>query len=218
MFDGVIFDIDGTLTSTNELIFSTFNHVSKKYINRTFTNEEIIGMFGPPEDDILKDLVNVEEFENARLDYYKYYEDNHKEMADAYPGIIDCVKYLKEKNIPLFIYTGKGRETTRITLEQIGLGNEFLEILSGDDVENHKPSPEAINTIVDKYNIEREKTLMIGDSVHDYLAAKDAGVKIASVVWDCYAKEKVTTLNSDYLFHSVKDFKEFLVNTFTHQN
>ncbi len=51
---------------------------------------------------------------------------------------------------------------------------------------------------------------MIGDSVNDVKAAKKAGVKIASVLWDCYAEEKVRQLNSDYYFTSVPDLKEFL--------
>jgi len=54
-YDGVIFDIDGTLTSTNELIFSTFNHITKKYLNKSLTNEEVVSLFGPTEDKIIED-------------------------------------------------------------------------------------------------------------------------------------------------------------------
>jgi len=55
LFDGFIFDIDGTLTSTNQLIFDSFNFIAKKYLNRAFTDEEIVAMFGPAEDVILKE-------------------------------------------------------------------------------------------------------------------------------------------------------------------
>jgi len=57
LFDGFIFDIDGTLTSTNQLIFDSFNFIAKKYLNKSFTDEEIISMFGPTEDVILKKMV-----------------------------------------------------------------------------------------------------------------------------------------------------------------
>jgi phosphoglycolate phosphatase-like HAD superfamily hydrolase len=33
-FTGIIFDIDGTLTSTNELIYASFNHIAKKYLHK----------------------------------------------------------------------------------------------------------------------------------------------------------------------------------------
>ncbi len=54
-FDGFIFDIDGTLTCTNKLIFASFNHIAEKYLGRTFTDEEIHSLFGPTEDVILKE-------------------------------------------------------------------------------------------------------------------------------------------------------------------
>ena len=97
LFDGFIFDIDGTLTSTNQLIFDSFNFIAKKYLNKTFTDEEIVAMFGPTEDVILKEWCR-ENFEEARAEYYKYYSDNHW-MAKLYPGIKEVLDYLKSKNI-----------------------------------------------------------------------------------------------------------------------
>ena len=54
---------------------------------------------------------------------------------------------------------------------------------------------------------------MIGDAPSDIKAAKAAGVKIASVLWDSYSKEKVLTLKSDYFFHSVSELSEFIKNS-----
>ena len=96
-YKGIIFDIDGTLTSTNKLIFASFNYVSKKYLDKTYTDAELISLFGPTEDVILKEWCG-DNYENARKDYYNYYSDNHS-MADLYPGIIDILKFLREKNI-----------------------------------------------------------------------------------------------------------------------
>ena len=75
-FEGFIFDIDGTLTSTNELIFKSFNHIAIEYLDRTFTDEEIIALFGPTEDVILQEWCG-KNFENAKKDYYKYYKSHH---------------------------------------------------------------------------------------------------------------------------------------------
>ena len=68
-FKGYIFDIDGTITATNDLIFATFNHVADKYLNKSLTNSEIIALFGPTEDVILKDWMGSK-YEEARKDYY----------------------------------------------------------------------------------------------------------------------------------------------------
>ena len=69
-FSCIIFDIDGTLSQTNELIFATFNHVAEKYLGRTYTPPEIIGMFGPPEEIAVERLVGKEKFGEAIADFY----------------------------------------------------------------------------------------------------------------------------------------------------
>ena len=209
LFDGFIFDIDGTLTSTNQLIFDSFNFIAIKYLNKSFTDDEIISMFGPPENDILKRLCG-ENYESARTDYFYYYTENHWK-AELYNGIKEILEHLKSKNYPIGIFTGKGRDASLITLKKLGVDHYFDLIVTGDDVENHKPSPEGILKFVNHFGLKPERVLMIGDSVSDVIASKEAGVKVASVLWDSYGKDEVKLLESDYYFHSVDELKEFLL-------
>ena len=209
LFDGFIFDIDGTLTSTNQLIFDSFNFIAKKYLKRTFTDEEIISMFGPPEDDILKRLCG-DNYESARKDYFTYYSKNHWK-AELYSGIREILEHLKNNNFPLGIFTGKGRESSVITLKKLGVYHFFDLIVTGDDVLNHKPSAEGILKFVNHFKLNPERVLMIGDSVSDVKASKEAEIKVASVLWDSYAHEEVKTLQSDYYFHSVEELRKFLI-------
>jgi HAD superfamily hydrolase (TIGR01549 family) len=208
MFKGIIFDIDGTLTSTNQLIFNSFNFIANKYLNKTFTDEEIISMFGPTEDVILKEWCK-EDYEKARKDYYNYYRSNHR-IAKLYSGIKELLDYLKKKNILLSIFTGKGRQASLITLEELGIKDYFDMIVTGDDVNNHKPSSEGIMKFILSYDLNKDEVLMIGDSPGDVKASKEADVKIASAMWDSYAAEKVKGLDSDYYFNTVIELKEFL--------
>lgn len=207
-FKGIIFDIDGTLTSTNELIFASFNHITEKYLGKTYSKEEITNLFGPPEDHILKDMCG-DNFEMAKKDYYDFYNNNHH-MADLYPGIKALLSHLKEKNVLLSIYTGKGRKAAVITLKKLEIHDYFDLIITGDDVAEHKPSAEGIYKFIERFGLEKNYVLMVGDSPADVKAAKAAGVKIASVLWDSYAKEKVLQLKSDFVFHSVEELRKFL--------
>ncbi|RJQ59204.1 MAG: HAD family hydrolase [Stygiobacter sp.] len=208
-FDGFIFDVDGTLTSTNELIFSSFNHVTQKYLNKRVSNEEIIAMFGPTEDVILQEWMK-HDYQDARKDYFDFYSSQHQKMADIYPGMIDVLKFIKSKSIPLSIYTGKGKDSARITLKEIGVYDLFDLIVTGDDVKESKPSREGVDMFVEKFNLDRNKVLMIGDAPADVIAAHRAGVKAASVLWDSYARDKVLQMNSDYVFETVEEFMKFL--------
>ncbi len=206
---GIIFDIDGTLTSTNDLIFESFRFISKKYLNKSLTNEEILSLFGPTEDVIIKKWFG-DNFEDVKKDYYDFYLKNH-EMADLYPGIKEILEFLKQKKIILSIFTGKGKQAAAITLKELNIYNYFDLIVTGDDVKEHKPSAEGINLFLEKFNLNKDEVIMIGDSIVDVKASRASGIKIASVLWDSLSKEKVLNANSDYYFHSVKELKDFFV-------
>lgn len=208
LFDGIIFDVDGTLTSTNELIYASFRHVTNKYLNKNYTNEQIYSLFGPTEDGVIKELCG-DNYEDARKDYYDFYTENHH-MADLYPGIIDILKMLKQRDIKLSVYTGKGSIAASITLKKLGIYDYFNMIVTGDDVKEHKPSPEGVQVFVDKFNLNKERVLIVGDAVADIKAARNSGIKSASVVWDSYAKEKVLAMGSDYVFETVEELENFL--------
>jgi len=210
IFEGIIFDVDGTLASTIELIHASFNHITTKYLNKKITKEEVIDLFGPTEDAILQEWFS-ENLSDVQDDYYKFYRDEHH-TAGAYPGIEEILKLIKSKNIPVGIFTGKGRRTTLITLEVLKLDQYFDLIVTGDDVVKHKPSGEGILKFVKEFKLNKDKVLMIGDSTGDIKAAREAGIKIASVVWDSYSKEEIIKLGSDYIFYSVEELKKFLEN------
>jgi len=207
-FKGIIFDVDGTLTFTNQLIFDSFNHITKKYLGRAYSDDEIIALFGPTEDVILKEMCK-EEYESARKDYYTYYKNNH-DIAQLYDGIKELIIDINNAEILLSIFTGKDRTSAIITLDELGLTHYFDMIVSGDDVENHKPSPEGIIKFLEKHNFNPKEVLMIGDSPSDIIAANESGVEIASVVWDSYAEEEVRKLNSTNIFHSVNELRDYI--------
>ncbi len=207
-FKGVIFDIDGTLTYTNQLIFDSFNHITVKYLDRAYSKEEIIALFGPTEDVIFKQLF-PNKFEEVKKDYYEYYHQNHS-IALLYDGIKELLIDLKKSECILGIYTGKGRTSSLITLNFLGVRELFDLIITGDDVENHKPSPEGIMKFMNEFKLMNNQVIMIGDAVSDIQAARDSGVEIASVIWDSYSAEKVKSLNPEKCFSTVEELRNFL--------
>ena len=209
-FKGIIFDVDGTLTYTNQLIFDSFNHIAERYLDKRFSNEEIIALFGPTEDVILKEICK-DDYESARKDYYSYYKDNHS-IAQLYEGIKSLLIEINDADILLSIFTGKGRTSALITLNELGLTDYFDMIISGDDVLNHKPSPEGIIKFLKKHNFNPLDVLMIGDAPSDIIAANEAGVEIASVVWDSYSENEVKKLNQNNVFYTVDELRNYIFN------
>lgn len=204
----IIFDIDGTLTFTNRLIFDSFNHITEKYLGKRLSDEEIIALFGPTEDVILKQMF-PDKYEEVRKDYYEYYNNNH-DIAQLYKGMKELLLDLKKEDIILGIFTGKGRTSSLITLNFLGIRELFDMIVTGDDVKNHKPSPEGILKFVETFHLNPAEVLMVGDAPSDIIAAKEAGVEIASVVWDSYSENEVRKLNSKNIFHTVDELRNYI--------
>jgi pyrophosphatase PpaX len=210
----VIFDMDGTLTQTNRLIFDSFNYIAQKYEGKRYTESEITAMFGPPEEGALINIVGRENIGQAMKEYLEFYSANHNTLAQLYPGIKEVVIDLKERGVHVALFTGKGIDTTSITLDKFGLTPYFDYVVTGSDVTNHKPSAEGIRKIMNQFRLQADEVLMVGDGVPDVNASHEAGVKIAAVLWDSYGKEKVLQMKTDYVFHNVSEFSGWLRGQF----
>jgi pyrophosphatase PpaX len=197
----VIFDIDGTLTRTNELIFASFNHVADKYLGKILTRPEIIALFGPPEEGGLAKLLGEKEAVTAMDDLCSFYDDHHDEMASLHRGIEELLSFLKSQGVKLAIFTGKGKRTTEITLRALNIARYFDLIVSGTDVLHHKPHPEGIQKVIDEFKLDPSEVLMVGDALSDVKASRSAGVRIAAAVWDSYDRERLLQAGADYTFH-----------------
>jgi pyrophosphatase PpaX len=206
----VIFDIDGTLTRTNELIFATFNHVARKYLHRTFQPAEIVAMFGPPEEGALAPLFKQEDLPRIMDELCEYYRAHHTAMAELHPGIEEVLEFLKSRDVRLAVFTGKGRRTTDITLEILGVAGYFDLIVSGNDVVKHKPDPEGILKVIREFSLKPEEVLMVGDSLGDIKASRGAGVNMAAVLWDSYDSERVRGAGAHYVFDEVAELLAWL--------
>jgi len=206
----VIFDIDGTLTRTNDLIFESFNHVSEKFVGKRMSHQEIVALFGPPEEGGLARVVPSDDVDEAMDELCRFYRDHHEDLAALHPGVEDILRYLKSHRVKLAIFTGKGKRTTGITLDALNISSYFDLIVSGSDVVNHKPHHEGIAKVLDHFSLLPDTVLMVGDSAGDVKASRAAGVKVAAVVWDSYDRESVLRANADFVFYSVDELYDWL--------
>jgi HAD superfamily hydrolase (TIGR01549 family) len=206
--------MDGTLTQTNQLIYDSFNHIAQKYAGKTYTIPEIHAMFGPPEEEALLAIVRPEQIDSVMKEYLAFYRAHHNQLARLYPGIDKILSYTKERGKKLALFTGKGTHTTNITLQEFKIDKYFDYVVTGNDVVQRKPSSEGLKKIMKHFAFLPDEVLMVGDAASDVNAAREAGVKIAAVLWDSYAKEKVLQMDTDFVFHDVKEFHDWLKEQF----
>ncbi|HLB00453.1 MAG TPA: HAD-IA family hydrolase [Bacteroidota bacterium] len=213
----VIFDLDGTLADTSRLIFASFRHVARTYTGKLYTDREILALFGPTEEVAIANLVGGDRAEEAVEEFHRFYAASHAELARGHEGIGEALSFLKSRGVLLALFTGKGKRTTLVTLARLGYSGFFDLLVTGDDVKRHKPSADGIRKVLETWRLEPDEALMVGDSPADIIAAREAGMKVVSVLWDAFAQHTTPRPEPDFSFSSVRDFSEFLETVFTEQ-
>ena len=212
----VIFDLDGTLADTGRLIFASFNHIAERYTGRAWSEQEILATFGPTEEVAIREIVGDAHAAEAIELFHEFYAAQHDVMAAEHSGIREVLAYLRSNGVILALFTGKGKRTTAVTLRALGMDGLFDLLVTGDDVGEHKPSAEGIRKVLSAFGLTPDSALMVGDSAGDIAAARGAGVPVASVAWDAYARTKAGLPGADHTFGSVPEFATFIRSAVPH--
>ncbi|HLR60064.1 MAG TPA: pyrophosphatase PpaX [Pseudogracilibacillus sp.] len=199
----VLFDLDGTLIDTNELIDESFRHTFKKY-NYVFTDEEIRGFNGPPLRDTFTNLNNGLAEEMIQT-YREHNLANHEAYVRAFPHVEETIKALLEMDIKVGIVSAKMKPGVELGLSIVGLSKYFDTIVSIDDVTNPKPHPESVCLAMEQLQAKPAATIMVGDNSHDIEAGKDAGAQTAAVAWSKKGKVFLQQYNPTYMLENMKD-------------
>lgn len=179
--DGMIFDLDGTLTDTFRVCFAAFREALRPITGRTYSDEEIMARFGPSEEGMLQRWVPDRWEECLRL-YLTAYEREHRRMARTFPGVETALDLLKARGIRLAVVTGRGPHSTAISLAQFGLAPYF------DSVETGAPEgavkPRCIQRVVERWEVSAGRVAYLGDVASDVEAARAAGVRPLGAAWE----------------------------------
>lgn len=183
--DTIIFDLDGTLIDTLPLIYRAFNSALAPELGRTLQPNEIRAMFGPPDNQIIANLISDPDRKDAAIDrYVSAYSTDHDEYAIVYDGIPELLAEARARGSRLAVVTGKSRVTAIESLNRTGLAEYFELVLAGDDVEQQKPHPEAVLKALESLGHEPGMTgVIVGDSAADVGAGKQAGLRTIGVYW-----------------------------------
>lgn len=175
MIECVLFDLDGTIVDTNELIISSFMYALKDNGLAPLTREEIIPHMGTTLQQQMRVFSGLEDV-NGTLEksYRSYNNEHHDELVRSFPLVKETIEELSRRGIKLGIVTTKIRPTTIKTLERFDLLKYMDTIVTVNDVTEPKPHPEPVLTAVKNLGVDPRKTLMIGDSAVDIQSAKAA--------------------------------------------
>lgn len=200
----VLFDLDGTLIDTNELIIQTFQTVLDERFPGKYSRETILPFLGPPLYETFQqvDPTQVDDLIDA---YRKWNMENHDAMVQAFPGVVETLENLHARGIKLAIVSTKRNEMIERALNLMNVRQYFTAVIGLDDVKNAKPDPEPVLLALSKLEVKPEHALMVGDNFHDIVAARAAGVDSVAVAWSIKGLDYLMAFEPVYAIHDMSE-------------
>jgi pyrophosphatase PpaX len=205
----ILFDLDGTLIDTNELIISTYLHTLEKYFPGKYTREDVLPFLGPTLHEVFEKM-DPDRVEEMVLDYRTFNLANHDALVKEFVGVMETIETLKEKGYKLAIVTTKREDVAFKGLRLMKLDPFFDVMIAYDHVKKVKPDPEPIFLALEKLGSKPEEALMVGDNFHDVLAGKNAGTKTAGVAWSIKGREYLAKYEPDFMLENMTDLLRIL--------
>lgn len=204
----ILFDLDGTIGNTLPLCIEAFRRSIEPLAKRRLTDSEIVAQFGPSEEGTIQALI-PKYYDEGIEAYSKWYRKLHHKWAEPFDGIIDILSTLREKGTYIGIVTGKGPISTQITLETYNLLGFFKCVKTGSIHGSVKS--ERIEEVIKETNSSPESFLYVGDTPVDIMASRACGIKVVAAAWAPTSNyDELESMDPDYLFRSVPDFKNFI--------
>lgn len=177
----VVFDFDGTLSNSFPLVAGKITEAIAMFRKEELTEEENNSIYGPTEEGIILKLIKDKgEAKECFLRYLDLYNEYHEELLpDFIPGIRELLEELNKRNIPVFLLTGRSKESTMITLTKFNAFKYFKAIYTGGLYGEVKE--ELLNELASIHHYNKEDLVYIGDSLHDVPQCRRANVDIISV-------------------------------------
>lgn len=171
----LIFDLDGTLFDTRDMIYAQWAAVLEKHGGAPHTREEVLAKVYGPFHEIMARILNTEDPELI-AEAMRSFQEIRKQVEHLfklYDGVHDTLQALQDRGFRLAAYTGSDNRAITM-LEAQGMRAFFEQVVTAEDVTQHKPDPEGVRLILDRLSIEPNEAAMIGDAPAEIQMAKRA--------------------------------------------
>lgn len=184
----LLFDLDGTLLDSTELLLTGYKHAVREHLGRETTDAEWMPHFGRPLRDQMA-AFSEEKADEMTATYRRFYGKNHEAMLRLYPGVGEMIATLHERGYRMGVVTSKATRFAVRGLQVFGLQAFFEVVVGEDDVAAHKPDPEAVLLALSRMRAGAQDAMMIGDSPWDVQAGRAAGCQTAAVLWGPFSRD-----------------------------
>ena len=213
MLSAALFDFDGTLVDTTEMIFQSMRHATTSVLGRDdLTREELLANVGQPLPRQME-LFDAEKAELLLEAYRAHHEEHHDALIAAFPGVDAALNRLRTAGVRIVVVTSKRRRSVEMALAKFpGLDLVVDLFVTMEDTQEHKPNPEPLLKGLELMgDVPRDQAVYVGDSPFDVHAAKAAGLKSVAVSWGAFSEDTLREADPDYLVPDIDSVVDVLL-------
>ncbi len=211
-YDTILFDLDGTLTDSQEGIIKSVQYALHKRGIEVADRRELIPFIGPPLMYSFQHFYGLTESQarESIQDYREYFERDGMYDNRVYDGITDVLAMLKANGKTLLVATSKPEIYADPIVRHYGMGDYFKKIIGASTDGSRTEKGQVIAEALRYTDSPKESVLMIGDREHDVIGAREHGIDVLAVGFGYGTAEEREVHKPDYYCETVKDLAEFL--------
>lgn len=208
----ILFDLDGTLLDTHDLLLAAFRYATRTVLNKVIPDKVLMAKVGQPLDAQMWDFTNDVSVHDELCRVYRAHTDTlHDDMVKPFPDTALMLERLKEADIPLGVITSKRHELAARGLGLFDLNGYFNFLIGADDWPSHKPHPGPVLHGCDLLGLSCRACLYVGDSPFDMQAGTSAGCPTAAALWGMFPREVLAAQHPTFMCSQGTEIPQLLI-------
>lgn len=196
ILDTVLFDNDGTLVDTYDLILESFHHAVRNVLGHDIADEKLMAKVGQPLATQMWDFTDDSAVhEELLLTYREFNHRIHDDRVSLFPGVREGLERLREEGFKMGVVTSKMSPLARRGLEVLEVAEFFDCLVGADSCSKHKPDPDPILMGCDLLGATPESCVYVGDNPYDLQASNAAGTLSVAALWGMFDEDALCAEN-----------------------
>jgi pyrophosphatase PpaX len=203
----LLFDLDGTLIDSIELIVMAARHAFSTREGPAPTEEQFLATVGRPLVAQFGPYATSDNDMQALLVAYREYQlTHHDRLTRCYEDVHTTLDALRQLGHPMAVVTSKRDEIAARSISYVGLERYVDCVVGCDTTTKHKPDPEPVLCALDRLGARADQAVFLGDSPYDVQAGNAAGVTSVAACWGAFPRDALESVGPDYVIERMREF------------
>lgn len=202
----ILFDLDGTLADSVELILGAFRHTFTTHLGSVPPDQAWIAGMGTPLASQLRTLVDNEALiEPMTATYRDWQNEHHDALLREFEGVRETLSLLHDRGHDMALVTSKATEPAKRALHLMGISSLVSHVVGLDSTASHKPDPEPVLHALAQLRRDPRDAVFVGDSPHDIAAGNAASVFTVAALWGPFPRQTLEAAHPGRLIADIRD-------------